>query len=399
MPLNSQVVRLAAAQALSGANSTVVYATGAIIGHELAPRPSLSTVPVSVFVVGMALATLPVGAITRRYGRRAAFLFGNTCGVILGLLAAAALVIKSFPLFCLAMLFGGAYAAVVLTFRFAAAECVEPAQRPRALSAVLLGGVAAGVFGPQLVTATMNLWPPYSYSITYLAAAAVAVLSAMVLVGVDIPRPERTRTGLATEAMQSSLRQPRFVVAMLCGVVSYMMMNFMMTSAPLAMELQGIPRVHSNYGIEMHVIAMYAPSFFTGRLISRFGIAQIIVLGLALIGLAALTGMIGMSVHHFWIALVLLGLGWNFSFLGASALVLTCHTPEEGPRVQSINDFVVFGSMVIGSFASGTLLDTFGWTFVSALILAPVAIAILSVFWLQVVHKPASQRSQIDIAD
>lgn len=118
--------------------------------------------------------------------------------------------------------------------------------------------------------------------------------------------------------------------------------------------------MHSNYGIEMHVIAMYAPSFFTGRLISRFGIAQIIVLGFALIGLAALTRMIGVSVHHFWIALVLLGLGWNFSFLGASALILTCHTPEEGPRVQSINDFVVFGSMVIVSFASGTLLDTFG---------------------------------------
>ena len=178
------------------------------------------------------------------------------------------------------------------------------------------------------------------------------------------------------------MRKPRFLVAMLCGVVSYMMMNFMMTSAPLAMELCGLPRVHSNYGIEMHVIAMYAPSFFTGRLITRFGETAIILLGLALTAAAALVGMSGLSVQHFWVALVLLGVGWNFGFLGASAMVLKCHTPEEGPRVQSVNDFVVFGAMVIGSFASGSLLATYGWATVTSLTLPPVVVAGIALLWL-----------------
>ncbi len=386
--LNSRILRLVTAQALSGANATVVYATGAIIGHALAPRPSLATVPVSVFVVGMALATLPVGAVTRRYGRRAAFLLGNLCGVLLGLVGAAALVVGSFSLFCLAMLFGGAYAAVVLTFRFAAAECVEADERPRALSAVLLGGVVAGIFGPQLVTATMDLWPSHDYAATYLAAAGAAVLAAVVLAGIRFPALAPVPRPLAEVAVPTSLWQPRFIVAILCGIVSYTTMNFMMTSAPLAMELQGIPRAHSNYGIELHVIAMYAPSFFTGRLIARFGIQPIILLGLVLIGLAALTGMLGLDVHHFWIALVLLGVGWNFGFLGASALVMTCHAPEEGPRVQAINDFCVFGSMAVGSFASGSLLDTFGWTVISGLILLPVAAAIGGLLWLHLA-RPA----------
>ncbi|WP_312965646.1 MFS transporter [Stutzerimonas kunmingensis] len=388
MPLNSQVARLATAQALSGANSVVVYATAAIIGHQLAPTPSLATLPISVFVIGMALSTLPVGALTHRYGRRAAFLLGNLSGVIMGLLAALALVIQSFPLFCIAMLFGGAYAAVVLTFRFAAAECVTPEEKPRALSAVLLGGVIAGVLGPQLVTATMDTWLPHAYAMTYVAAAATAVLAAAVLSGMRIPRPARTAGGRAVP-IRSALLQPTFIVAMLCGVVSYMMMNFMMTSAPLAMELHGHSRAHSNYGIEMHVVAMYLPSFFTGRLITRFGSSRIIAGGLLLIAAAAIVGMHGMSVPHFWIALVLLGLGWNFSFLGASALVLTCHTAEQAPRVQSVNDFVVFGSMVIGSFASGALLSRFGWTLVCGMILAPVALAVLGLLWLKVFHQPA----------
>ncbi|MEX3937044.1 MFS transporter [Paraburkholderia phymatum] len=381
--INADVVRLATAQALAGANSTVVYATGAIIGHMLAPTPALATLPVSIFVVGMAAATLPVGVVTRRYGRKAAALFGNACGVIVGLLAAFALVIPSFSLFCVAMLFGGAYAAVVLTFRFAAAECVPAESRAGAMSTVLAGGVAAGILGPQLVTATMNLWSPHAYAVTYLASAGAAVLSGIVLMGVRFEHQPPISAHAQGRDSSVIVRQPRFVVAMLCGVVSYMMMNFMMTSAPLAMELCGIPRVHSNYGIEIHVIAMYLPSFFTGRLIARVGAPTVSLAGLVLIALASVTGMTGLSVNHFWVALMLLGLGWNFGFLGASALVLACHAPTEGPRVQSIYDFVVFGAMVVGSFASGGLLATYGWGLVCGVILPPVLTAVVSVFWLR----------------
>ncbi|MGH8347221.1 MAG: MFS transporter [Pseudomonas sp.] len=380
------------AQALSGANSVVVYATGAIIGNMLAPRPSLATLPISVFVIGMALATLPIGHIGRRFGRKTAFIIGNVCGVIVGLLAAYALYVSSFTLFCVAMLFGGAYAAVVLTFRFAAAECVEPDARPRALSTVLAGGVAAGVLGPQLVSTTMDL-TPHTYALTYVVAAVVAVLSGCVLLGVR-SQPQTVKTGARPSGrIADVVRQPRFIVAMICGVVSYMMMNFMMTSAPLAMDLCGIARVHSNTGIEMHVIAMYAPSFFTGRLISRFGAPLIIQCGLLLIGMAALVGMTGMSINHFWLALVLLGIGWNFGFLGASALVLSCHAPEDGTRVQAINDFVIFGTMVVGSFLSGSLLNTYGWPIVSGLILPPVLLAMFGLLWLQRRQRVATSQS------
>ena len=391
MTLHPSVLRLAIAQALSGANTTVVYATAAIIGHLLAPRPGMATLPISVFVIGMALSTLPVGAVARKHGRHAAFFLGNGCGVVSGLLASLALVQASFVLFCIAMLFGGAYAAVVLTFRFAAAECVPAADKPRALSLVLAGGVFAGVLGPQLVTATMNQWPPHAYAATYLCAAAVSVLSALVLRGVRFAGGPATPAAVGatlsappatSRPIRDVVRQPRFVVAMLCGVVSYMLMNFMMTSAPLAMELCGLPREYSNYGIELHVVAMYLPSFFTGRLIARFGETPIVLAGLALTAAAALVGMSGQTVAHFWWALALLGVGWNFGFLGASAMVLQCHTPEEGPRVQSINDFVVFGTMVIGSFASGSLLSAYGWSTVAALTLPPVVVAAAALLWL-----------------
>ena len=381
--LNPQIARLAIAQALSGANSGVVYASGSIAGHMLAPRPELATLPISVFVIGMASATLPVGALTRRHGRKAAFLVGNLCGIAMGLGAALALVIQSFWLFCVAMLFGGAYAAIVLTFRFAAAECVVAEERPKALSTVLAGGVAAGIVGPQLVTWTMDLWPIHVYAVTYIAAAAVALFSAIVLAGGRFQHYEQASQRAAARPVAEILRQPQLIVAMLCGLVSYMMMNFMMTSAPLAMELCGIPRVYSNYGIEMHIVAMYVPSFFTGRLITRFGAPNIILVGLALIALAAATGLSGITLQHFWLGLVLLGLGWNFGWVGASALVVGSHAPEEGPRVQSINDFFVFGSMVIGSFVSGSLLTSFGWSLVSGMMFPPLLLAAAGVLWLR----------------
>lgn len=380
--MDRNVLRLATAQALSGANNAVVYATAAIIGNTLAPRPGLATLPISVFVIGMALSTLPVGWVTRRYGRITAFMLGNLCGVIIGVLAAIALLIGSFVLFNVAMLFGGAYAAVILTFRFAAAECVPAPLRARALSSVLAGGVLAGVLGPRLATVTMDAWPPHDYALTYLAAAGVALLSALVLVGVRFEHGPQKTSLHEGRPLSVLLRQPRLIVAMLCGLVSYMMMNFMMTAAPLAMELTGLHRADANFGVELHVIAMYAPSFFTGRLITRYGAPWIILLGLLGIALAALVGMAGLSTHHFWWSLVLLGIGWNFSFLGASALVLSCHEPNEGAKVQSVNDFTIFGAMVIGSFASGGLLASYGWEIVAGLALPPVVIAAIAILWL-----------------
>nr|WP_269499734.1 MFS transporter [Castellaniella sp. S9] len=371
------IARLTVAQALAGANSVVVYATGAIIGHMLAPDKALATLPISIFVVGMAACILPAGAVARRHGRRAAFLAGTACGVLAGLLAAPAVILGSFWLFCLATFFGGAYAAVVLSFRFAAADGVTPALRPRALSFVMGGGVVAGVIGPQLVTYTMHLWPPHMFAATFIAQAAAAALSGLVLLGVRLPMPSAADVA-GGRPMGVIVRQPLFVTAVICGAVSYLLMNFLMTAAPLAMQLCGHSQENSNLGLQWHVIAMYAPSFFTGRLITRFGAKRIVAAGLALTGISAAVGLTGIDIAHFWLTLILLGVGWNFGFIGASALVLECHRPEEKTRVQSLNDFIVFGTMTFGSFASGGLLAVYDWDMVLWVSFAPLALATIA---------------------
>ncbi|MCQ3828656.1 MFS transporter [Microbulbifer elongatus] len=381
----NNIWRLAIAQALAGANSVVPYAVGGIVGYTLAPLPVLATLPLTLFVVGMTLCTLPAGAIAGRYGRRTAFLLGSGAGVLAGLVAVAAVMVggvTGFWLYCLSTLLGGAYAAVVLSFRFAAADGVEPARKAQALSLVMAGGVAAGVVGPQLVNWTMNLLPAPMFVATFYAQAAVAALCAMILLGVRLPRPVHSR-GRGGRPMGNILRQPRFIAAIACGAISYTLMNFLMTAAPLAMHMHGHSTESSNLGLQWHVIAMFAPSFFTGKVIARFGAEQVMVVGLLLIGISAAVGLGGMDVSHFWWTLILLGLGWNFGFLGASALVLQCHTEDEKTRVQSVNDFIVFGLMALGSFASGGILSAFGWSAVLWTAFPPLAITLVALVALQ----------------
>lgn len=278
-------------------------------------------------------------------------------------------------MFCLGTFFGGAYAAVVLSFRFAAADCVPPERRARALSAVMAGGVFAGVIGPQLVTYTMGLWQPYLFAATFLAQAAVAAVCALVLLSVHVPMPTAAQAA-GGRPLGAIVRQPRFITAVICGVVSYTLMNFIMTAAPLAMRLCGLSQESSNLGLQWHIIAMYGPGFFTGRLITRFGAPRVVAAGLAMTAVSAAIGLTGVDVAHFWLTLILLGLGWNFGFIGASALVLECHRPEERMRVQSLNDFAVFGTMALGSLLSGGLLTAYGWDTVLWVSFAPLAIAI-----------------------
>lgn len=376
----SNLARLVIAQALAGANATVIFATGSVLGDMLAGDKSLATLPVTMLIAGSAAATLPVGALAHRYGRRVAFLFGTGCGVLAGLFGAFAILTGSFALYCLGTFCGGAYMAVSVSFRFAAADCVPDARRARALSFVMAGGLLAGVVGAQLVTFTMNLWPPYVFVATLLAQAGVAVLAALVLVGIRLPKPVTDQTS-GGRPLSEIVRQPRLIAAVIAGVASYFVMNWLMTSAPLAMRLCGLSQADANLGIQWHVIAMYAPSFVTGRIITRFGASRVVSAGLVLSAGAALIGLSGMSVVNFWASLVVLGLGWNFGFVGASAMVLDCYRPEEKARVQSMNDFAVFGSMVVGSALSGGLLNSYGWQIVCALSLTPLAFAALTL-WL-----------------
>jgi MFS family permease len=377
---NNNIIRLATAQALAGANSVVFYATGAIVGNAIAPDSTLATLPIAIFVLGMAACILPFGALARRRGRQAVFMLGTGAGVLTGLLAALAVVLGAFWLFCVAAFLGGAYAAVAVSFRFAATDGVGAERRARALSLVMGGGVAAGVIGPMLVTGTMNLWPAHTFAMTFIAQGAVAAVSALVLLGVKSAEPvAQARSG--GRPLGDIVRQPGFARTVFSGAVAYMVMNFLMTAAPLSMHLHGISQQASNLGIQWHVVAMYGPGFFTGRLIARFGAGRINAAGLALLALSVLVGLAGTEVMHYWVSLILLGIGWNFGFTGASTQIMDFHRPEEKTQVQSLNDFIVFGVMMVGAFASGALMNLFGWNAVLWGSLVPVMAALAALLF------------------
>jgi len=372
----ANVGRLAAAQALTGANSAVIFATGSIVGATLAPNVAFATVPISMYVVGLAAGTLPTGAISRRYGRRVAFIIGTGCGVATGLLGAYAILHGSFALFCCATFLGGLYGAVSQSYRFAAADGASAEYRPKAVSWVMAGGVFAGVLGPQLVQWTMDIWSPYLFAFSFVMQAMVALVAMAVLAGIDAPRPAPSDLHGGRPLLRI-VRQPRFIAAALCGAIAYPMMNLVMTSAPLAMKMCGLSVSDSNFGIQWHIVAMYGPSFFTGSLIGRFGAPRMVALGLLLEASAATIGLTGITAMHFWATLMVLGVGWNFSFVGASALVLETHRPQERNKVQAFNDFLVFGMMAVGSFSSGQLLANYGWSAVNLVVYPPVLLGLM----------------------
>jgi MFS family permease len=365
---------LAVAQALAGGNNVVLIATGAIVGAMLAPDKSFATVPVSIYVLGMWVGALPRGWIARRYGRRASFFVGTGFGVLTGLFACAAVLAASFILFCIAALFSGFYAAVHQSYRFAAADTATDRFRPKAISWVMVGGIFAGLFGSQLVIATKDLWQPYLFAGSFLAQAAVALVSAGVLMLVKIPMPPPHIAANPGRPLTEIARQPRFIAAVACGVASYAMMNMVMTSAPLAMVDCNHSIGDATLGIQWHILGMFVPSLFTGSLIVRFGVERVVGLGLAVIVVSAAISIAGVSLWHFWIGLTLLGIGWNFAFVGATTMVTQCHRPEERNQVQAFNDFLVFGSMALGSFSSGLVLAGFGWAAVNQIVF-PVVIA------------------------
>jgi predicted MFS family arabinose efflux permease len=258
----------------------------------------------------------------------------------------------------------------------------------------MAGGVFAGVLGPQLVQWTMDIWPPYLFAFSFMVQAAVALVAMAILAGVDAPKPAASDLH-GGRPLFEIVRQPRFVGAALCGVITYPMMNLVMTSAPLAMKMCGLPVSDSNFGIQWHIVAMYGPSFFTGSLIARFGAPAIVALGLVLEAVAATIGLTGITAPHFWATLMVLGLGWNLGFIGASALVLETHQPQEKNKVQAFNDFLVFGMMAIGSFSSGQLLANYGWNAVNLVVYPPVVLGLVVLAFVSF----AKRRARLEAID
>jgi MFS family permease len=379
---------LAAGQALAGGNGTVVTATGGILGAMLAPDKSLATLPVSFMVVGTWAGTLPVGFLVRRFGRRTAYQIGAAVGCLAGIIGYTAVIEGSFALYLAATFCAGLYQASHQSYRFAAADTAGADFKGKAVSWVLAGGLFAAFLGPQLVILTKDLMPPFLFAASYLGQAAIAVGAILVLGFVRAGSHAAAPTAGRGRALAEIARQPRFIVAAACGVASYALMNLMMTAAPLAMVDCGHSVGNAALGIQWHVLAMYAPSFVTGALIARVGVVRIVAAGLALLSASALTGFAGVTVGHFWAALVLLGVGWNFAFVGSTTMVIDCYRPEERNRVQAFNDFLIFGTMAIGSFASGAMLAHFGWYLVNLMMLPVVAVAGAMLAWLALRERP-----------
>ncbi|HEY4982624.1 MAG TPA: MFS transporter [Pseudolabrys sp.] len=372
---------LAVAQALAGGNNTVIVSTASIVGAILAPDKGLATLPITCMVIGMWLGTLPVGALARVFGRRFALQTGSVFGILSGLISYTAVMNGQFWLLLVGTFCGGLYAAAHQSYRFAAADTASEAYRPKVVSWVLAGGIFAALIGPQLVIFTKDMLSPHLFAASYLGQSACALLAAAVLQFVKVPPVAATRVVNARPLIEI-VRSARFIVAVACGMASYAMMNMIMTSAPLAMIGCGHSVTDATLGIQWHVLAMYAPSFVTGSLIARFGVERITGIGLSLIALTAVVGIAGVSVAHFWVALVLLGVGWNLSFIGATTMVTQFHRPDERNKVQAFNDFLIFGSMAAGSFSSGQLLEYFGWAAINEVIFPTVFVAGALLVWL-----------------
>jgi MFS family permease len=372
---------LAVAQALAGGNNTVIVATSSIIGAVLAPDKGLATLPITCMVLGMWIGTLPVGWLARNFGRRFALQTGSLFGIASGLISYTSVMSGSFWILLLGTFCGGLYAAAHQSYRFAAADTASEAFRPKAVSWVLAGGVFAALIGPQLVIFTKDMLSPHLFAASFLAQSACAVLAAVVLMFVKVPPLPKVRASQGRPLGEIVL-VPRFMVAVACGVASFGLMNMVMTSAPLAMVGCGHSVTDAALGIQWHVLAMYAPSFFTGSLIARFGVGRITGVGLVLIACAAAIGISGTTVAHFWSGLVVLGLGWNFAFIGATTMVTHCHRPEERNKVQAFNDFLIFGSMAVTSFSSGQMLAYLSWQAINEVVFPVIVVAGALLIWL-----------------
>jgi len=373
---------LIAAQSLGGASAPIIISLGGLVGQMLSSTPTASTLPVSLYQMGLALSTLPAAWLMQRAGRRVAYALGAILGVLSGLVAAWGIAQSSFVLFCLGTALAGFYGACVQNYRFAATDVVgDPARHASAISRVMIGGLVAAVIGPQVVIWTRDALPATPFAGSFYSQAGLALLALPLLLALRLPPPPpRTVAADARPLLEIALT-PAFVTAATAGVVSYGLMSFLMTAAPMAMVGCGHSVGKAALGIQWHVLAMFAPSFFTGALIARFGKRTITGLGLVLIACSGLLALAGLDLGHFWGALVLLGLGWNFGFIGATSMLTECYRPGERAKVQALNDLLVFGTVAVASFGSGQLLHTVGWAGINTGILPLIACVLLLLAW------------------
>jgi MFS family permease len=381
-PTVKNVILLASCQALGMSSSALIITVTALVGYELAPHKVFATLPLALQFLAMMSSAAPASFFMWRFGRRAGFSLGAVLGCIAGGLGLQAIIAESFILFCVSSIVFGAFSAHVQFYRFAAADTASDAFRSRAISLVLAGGLLAAFLGPELAKWSRDLLAPALYAGGYLCIAGLALTSLVLLQFIEIPRPDAAERRNRGRPLWAIARQPAFAVAVLCAMVGYGAMNLVMTATPLAVVAHNHTFDAAALVIQWHVVGMYAPSFFTGHLIHRFGIVPILALGAVLVLGCVAVKLAGTEVVHFWFALVLLGLGWNFLFVGGTTLLTECYRPEERAKAQALNEFLVFGTVTCTALLSGALYHALGWQAVNLGVIAPLVLVLCAVLWL-----------------
>jgi len=383
------VLMLAGCQALAMTSMSILATISAIIGHMLATDKALSTLPVALQMTGMMSATVPAALLMARIGRRGGFWTGSAIGASGGVVAGLALWAVSFPLFCLGTFLIGSSNGFAQQYRFAAAEAADEGFRAKAISLVLAGGVISGLFGPETARWSRDLFPPVLFAGCFAMVVALQFGAAAMLYFTRLPPPPQRGSLRAGRPLIQIVRQKLFVVALLAGMAGYGAMSLVMTATPIAMIGCGYAFPDAALVIQWHILGMYAPSFVTGHLIARFGLKRVLLLGAALLLTCCAINLAGTGEANFWAANLLLGVGWNFLFVGATTLLTRTYSPEERGKVQAFNDFMIFGTSTVAAFSSGALLVGFGWTTVQLALLPAVAIAAAATLLARLRRDPA----------
>lgn len=383
---------LVLAQTLYMVASITVMTLSGVVGAQLAPNLGLATLPVSLMMVGSVLSTLPASLFMRAVGRRVGFIVGAAMGGVGGgLLCVWGVMQQDFWLFSGGSLLLGLYQGFAMYYRFAAADVADPKNRSKAISWVMTGGVFAAFLGPWNASALQDLWPQYPNAGPYLVIALMAVLAIALLSQLRVPRVMESAATEPPRPMPVIARQPAFVVAVLTSAIGYAVMALVMTATPLAMRANGFEMAQIAMIMQWHVLGMFVPSFFTGRLISRFGMPRVSGVGVMLLLGASGAALLGQTLSHYWVALVLLGVGWNFCFIGGSALLASVHSPSERGKVQGVNDLLVFALVAVGSLLAGTLFYGLGWAGLNMAMFPFVVLVGVALLWL----RSASQTQAI----
>ncbi len=386
---------LVAAQAFLGAQLPLIFTIGGLAGQQLSPNPCFATLPISLIVLGSMLTATPLSSFMQRFGRQAGFIVGAMGGASGAALAAWGLSTASFTTFLAGSLLTGIYMSSQGFFRFAATDTASEEFRPKAISYVMAAGLVSAIIGPGLVKMTAeSMVVPFLGA--YLAVIVINVLGAFLFLFLDIPKPKAESGPTGGRTRRELLATPRILVAIICAMVSYALMNLVMTSTPLAVVGCGFTQNNAADVVTAHVLAMFVPSFFTGHLIVRFGAERIVGAGLAILAAAGVVALMGTDLSNFFVALVLLGLGWNFGFIGATTMLASAHTPEERGRVQGMNDMIVFGCVTLASLASGGLMNCSGgdpvegWTAVNLAMVPFLLLAGGALVWLMIGRRDRS---------